>query len=327
MATRSDTMETVRLSIAILERIPRNRKVTVRQLHGQLRDAGFERSQRTIKRHADMLASHFDIECDDRSKPYGYRWRREARGLSLAAFGAQEALLLSLARRQLRFLLPSGLEAGLEPFFDQAERSLDPLAIGSPEGASARQWLDKIRVVSEGQPLLPPSIDEGVFKAVSEALYGNRWLDVAYRNAGGQEWRDDVMPLGLVQQGLRFYLVVRVKGFTDERNLALHRMLAARATDMTFERPPGFDLARYEADGRFGFGEGRRIRLHFSISPWAGRHLQETPLSEDQKIRTFDGHLRVYATVVESEMLNRWLNGFGEDVWDVRRRRVNDKEQ
>ncbi|WP_257266243.1 hypothetical protein [Endozoicomonas sp. ONNA2] len=45
-----------------------------------------------------------------------------------------------------------------------------------------------------------------------------------------QLFRQTVMPLGLAQQGPRLFLVCRFKGYDDERNLAMHRMLSAHST-------------------------------------------------------------------------------------------------
>ena len=127
-----------------------------------------------------------------------------------------------------------------------------------------------------------------------------------------------VMPLGLAQQGPRLYLVCRFEGFDNERSLALHRIGKAEVSTLAFERPRGFDLQKYDADGRFGFGEGRRIRLQFCIEHDAGFHLQETPLSKDQQVQDQgDGWLEITATVVDSAMLDWWLRGFGDAVRSV----------
>ena len=131
------------------------------------------------------------------------------------------------------------------------------------------------------------------------------------------------MPLGLAQQGPRLYLVCRFEGFDNERSLALHRIGKAEVSTLTVERPRGFDLQKYDADGRFGFGEGRRIRLQFYIEHDAGFHLRETPLSKDQQIREVDDcWMEVSATVVDSAMLEWWLRGFGDAVRGVSRQAV-----
>jgi len=316
MAKRSDTLETVLLAVELLRRIPRGRKVTARELHQQLKDAGIERELRTIQRQLEMLSEHFEIERDDRNKPYGYRWLEQAKALAVPNLTPQESLLLQLAEEHLKNLLPPRLMKSMNAFFSQARRNLGPESSARLE----REWPGKVRVVATSQPLLPPKIVPGVFEAVTEALYSNHWLHIEYKNAGGKRSSADVMPLGLVQQGARLYLVCRYRGFDNERNLALHRIAVAEVSTLTFERPKTFELKRYDDDGRFGFGEGDKVRLVFRMERSAGMHLLESPLSTDQQVVEHqDGQLEITATVVDSAMLEWWLRGFGEAVSGVRR--------
>lgn len=309
MAKRPDTRETVLLALELLKRIPKHRKVSARELHEQL-PAHLARDLRTVQRQLDMLAAEFDIERDDSAKPYGYRWKERSAGLAMPMLTEQESLVLSLAEGHLRNLLPASVMTSMKGFFTQAARQLGPQQQGRP----AREWLGKVRVVAATQPLLAPKLAPGVFEVVSEALYWNRWLELDYRNAAGVRAPIVVMPLGLAQQGPRLYLVCRYEGYDNERSLALHRIARAVASPRTFQRPADFHLERYDDDGRFNFGEGRRIALVFRIEAGAGQHLLESPLSLDQAVRPVDGGYEIRATVVESEQLRWWLRGFGSAV-------------
>lgn len=316
MAKRSDTLETVLLAVELLRRIPRGRKVTASELHRQLTDAGIDRDLRTIQRQLEMLSEHFEIERDDRSKPYGYRWLEQAKALAVPNLTPQESLLLQLAEEHLKNLLPARLMKSMEGFFSQAKRNLGPDSSARLE----REWPGKVRVVATSQPLLPPKLVQGVFEIVSEALYSNHWLLLDYRNSAGKRNKVEVMPLGLVQQGPRLYLVCRYRGYDNERNLALHRILSAENSTLTFERPKEFDLKRYDDDGRFGFGDGEKVRLTFVIEHDAGLHLLESPLSSDQQVHELaSGKLEIMATVIDSAMLDRWLRGFGGAITNVRK--------
>ena len=326
MTQRTDSIDTARLLIEILKRIPRQRRVTAAELHQQLAAHGYDRNIRTIQRHLDTLSAAFGLERDDRSKPFGYRWKEQAAALSLPGLTAQESLLLQLAQQHLQALLPPRLMRSMEPYFEQAGRNLDAGAAGESNDASARsarQWLRKVRVVPTSQPLLPPKIAPEVFEEVTAALQDNRWLQVDYRNAAHQRRTACVMPLGLVQQGTSLYLVCRFEGYDNERNLALHRMGSAEAQLRSFTYPEDFDLERYEADGRFGYGNGARIQLRFCIRKQAGLHLTEARLSEDQQVQEHAEHYAITATVVDSAMLTWWLRGFGDDVWDVQREAIS----
>ena len=99
MAQRPDNLNTALRMLELLRRIPRGRKVTTGELHQQLKGAGFERDLRTIQRQLEILSEHFDIERDERSKPYGYRWLERAQGLAVPRLTPQESLLLLLAQR------------------------------------------------------------------------------------------------------------------------------------------------------------------------------------------------------------------------------------
>jgi predicted DNA-binding transcriptional regulator YafY len=318
MAKRPETLETLRLAIELLRRIPSKRSISASELHKQLIEAGFERDLRTIQRLLEILSNDLDIERDKRTKPYGYRWKDQAKALTMPNLTTQESLLLLLAREHLRNLLPAKLMKSMEGFFEQARRNLGPASNDTLE----RQWPTKVRVVATSQPLLPPSIKADIFESVSQALYENRWLHLEYLNAKRETSRPEVMPLGLAQQGERLYLVVRYKGYKNERSLALHRIQSAEV--MSLFNPPSFNLKKFDDDGRFGFGAGERIRLSFVINKRAGEHLVESWLSNDQVVTEIDdNHYHISATVVDTSMLDWWLRGFGNAVSQVEKRRIN----
>ena len=327
MSRRPDNLETLLLALELLKRIPRTRKITAAELHAQLSSAGIQRDLRTIQRQLELLSAHFDIERDDSSKPYGYRWKANTAGLAVPQLSGQESLLLRLAEQQLKHLLPDSLRKAMDGFFVQARANLAPHATAAAPALNKgsqheREWLSKVRVISTTQPLLPPKIRAGVFEEVGNALYANQWLTVAYKNATGKTSSGDVMPLGLAQQGPRLYLVCRYQGYDNERSLALHRIVSAKASTLTFERPAGFDLEKYNDEGRFGFGDGQLIELTFCITHDAGLQLLESPLSKDQQATPVEGGYEIKATLVETEQLKWWLRGFGEQVWGIERRPV-----
>jgi predicted DNA-binding transcriptional regulator YafY len=310
MPKRPDPLETLQLALELLRRIPKGRTITATELRLQLRDAGFEREPRSIQRLLETLTEFYDIERDDSTKPYLYSWKENAKGLSLPGLSPQESLLLTLAQQQLSSLLPAKLVKSMEGFFNQARGQLDAKDTNQPE----REWLEKVRVVSTTQPLLPPKVDDDVFQQVSNALYANQWLEVDYKNAANKKTSSKVMPLGLAQQGPRMYLVCRYEGYDNERCLALHRIISAKASTLTFGRPKDFNLKQFDDDGRFGYGDGTQISLSFRIDKEAGLHIVECPLSADQQVVELEDAYEITATVVDSAMLDWWLRGFGDAV-------------
>ena len=319
MSKRPSNLETVLLAIELLKRIRRDRLVSAPELKKQLEGAGFTRDLRTIQRQLEELSKHFDIERREDSRPYQYTWKPMAQGFSAPGLNEHESLLLALSERHLSSLLPVHLTQSMKGFFEQAHKNLAPYGGQAKKGA---QWMKKVRIVSTTQPLLPPKLQPGVFEKVSQALYDDRWLEVDYVNASGKATNADVMPLGLALQGVRMYLVCRFKGHDDERSLALHRIQKAIASTLTFARPKEFDLEKYDDDGRFGFGEGKRIKINFTITKNAGQNLLESPLSEDQKVKATPAGYEISAVVIESAHLVKWLRGFGKKVSHIRPARL-----
>lgn len=317
MIKRANDITALGLGIELLKRIPRHQKISIKDLHQQLQGTPWARNERTIARQLNILCEHFDIERDDRTKPYGFRWKPNAGGLSLLQMSESEALLLELAKRHLSYLLPASLQTQMNGFFTNAQSTLRY----HTKDANSNEWLKKIMIVNTLQPLLPPEVDEQVFKAVSDALYHNHWLKVEYTNAEGETKNKQVRPLGLAQKDDgRLYLVVRFEGHEgadQNRQLVLNRIHSAEDTKRSFTPPKDFDLRAYDADGGFGFGTGQKVKLKFCITKGAGLQLYESKLSTDQTIQAHDDYLEITATVVDSMRLNKWLRGFGDEVWGV----------
>lgn len=313
MPTRPEALDTALIYLEILRRIPKNHKTTAQDIHRQLADIGIERDERSIQRYLEKLADRFcdHIDIDASNKPYGYKWKHGSKGLAIPTLGSEESLLLKLAAEHLRYLLPANIMATLAPFFAQADYRL---AHGDKH-KRGHEWLGKVCTVPTSQPLIPAAIDSAIFREVSQALFDNRWLDIDYQNQNGERKTHRVMPLALAQQGPSLYLVARHEHYDNERHFALHRMQSGKCSTMGFTRPAGFNLDKHLADGRFGFGEGKRITLTFTITKTAGFHLTETPLSADQRIlEESASHYRIQATVTDSAMLDWWLAKFGAAI-------------
>lgn len=316
MPRRPDNLETLHLCLELLKRIPRQRKIDSRELQMQLKEAGFERDMRTIQRQLESLCEHFEIEKDDSSRPYGYRWKEAAQGLSLPGLTEQESLLMILAEQNLRHQLPTSLMKSMQGFFDQARRNLSPSQSGVTANR-AREWMRKVRVVSTTLPMLPPKINPDVFEQVSHALYNNRWLEISYTNGLGKKTKAKVMPLGLAQQGVRMFMPCRFEDYNDIRNLALHRIQSAQSTTQSFQRPTDFDLQAYDDNGRFAFGQGLHLAIRLWVKDELAVLLAESPLSADQRITpALKGQpgFELNATVTESSLLVWWLRSQGAGV-------------
>lgn len=316
MPARDTDLKSALCLLEILRIIPRKpHSISATEIYDHLLTLGFNKDKRSFHRYLKGLCEHFeDLECDDDSKPYRYAWLTRSAGLSVPILTEQQSLLLKLAEQQLKYLLPANIMSSMKSFFEQAESNL---VFGSHKKPT-HQWLNKVCAVPSSQPLIPATVKDEIFSAVSEALFQNRWLKIEYKSPKGFSYPATIMPLAIVQQSASIYLVCRYEGFDNERLIALHRIQKAEISTFHFEPPKEFDLQTYQEEGNLGFFNQGKIRLSFSITKWDGLHLTETPLSKDQiLLEESPEHYRFQATVANNHMLECWLRTFGDNIWDV----------
>lgn len=309
----SFTPETLQRHWQTLRLIPRfPKKTTAADICSLLEADGFTVGKRTIERDLQSLSAIFPLVVDERSKPFGWSWSKDAPSFDLPGLNLSECLTLLMAREHLRSIMPTSIVNQMEQYFHLAEQKLNSL-----EGHSnAASWLDKVRIVPATQPLIAPQIDSQVLATVQQALLENKQCQIVYRKRDVVE--DDEYPvhsLGLVQRGQVLYLVCSIKTYTDIRLLAVHRIQAASVINQAAVPPIGFDLDAYLQSGAMGWSTTKSVRLVAAFSAEAGIHLRETPLSEDQLLEFLpDSRMLVKASVLETQQLLWWLLGFGDAV-------------
>lgn len=297
----------------LLRMIPRYpQKITARSLHEKLLVEQFDVTRRTVERDLLGLSEMFPLVSDERSKPYGWSWSKDAAVFNLPGLSHSEALTLAMVEQHLSSLLPSSTLSQVQPHFKAAKQHLNNI----PQNERARSWLNKVRTVPPTQPLLPPSIKSAVQHTVYESLLADKQLEIKYLKRGEDktvEYR--IHPLAAVQRGSITYLYCRVFDYEDLRMLALHRIQSATMLEDAAKVPAGFSIDEAIASGKFGFGEGKQIRLEAMFCNGAGDHLYETPLSSDQTLTELeDGNVRLVATVADTPQLAWWLLGLGDGV-------------
>jgi predicted DNA-binding transcriptional regulator YafY len=297
----------------MLRMIPRYpQKITAKVLHEKLQGEQFDVTKRTVERDLLTLSEMFPLISDERDKPYGWSWSKDAPVFDLPGLSRNEALILAMVEQHLNNLLPSSTLNQLQPYFKAARQNLSDI----PQNERIRSWLNKVRTVPPTQPLLPPSIKPAVQQMVFEALLADRQLEIKYLKRGEDkavEYR--IHPLAAVQRGSITYLYCRVFDYDDLRTLALHRIQFATMLEETAKAPPGFSIDDEVNSGKFGFGEGKQVRLEAIFYNNAGEHLFETPLSNDQILTELeDGSIKLVATVADTPQLAWWMLGLGDGV-------------
>lgn len=309
----SFTPETLLRQWQTLRMIPRHpRKITASVLCENLSQDGFVVGKRTVERDLQSLAVIFPLVSDERSKPYGWCWQKDAPAFDLPGMSNSEAITLLLSREHLRNLLPASTIAQLQPYFALAEQKLSVLE----QHSGIAGWQHKVRVIPASQPLLAPKIDEVVQATLHEALLNECQCHITYQKREATEPESyPVHALGLVQRGQVLYLVCTIKTYPHIRILALHRILAAELLSESISKPADFNLDDYISSGAFGWFQKKSIRLKVIFSAEVAIHLYETPLSEDQTMTELpDGRIQLTATVQETLQLRWWLQAFGDAV-------------
>ncbi len=309
----SRTKETLSRQWHMLRRIPRYpMKITARYLKETLDNEGFNITKRTVERDLLELSSTFPLMLDDREKPYGWSWQKNAPSFDLPSLGNNEALAMMMVEQHLTGLLPVSTIEVLKPYFKSARQHLTTI----PKAKNVSSWLNKVRTVPPNQPLLPPKIKAEVQRSVTEALLLEKQLQIKYKRRGEAKILDyRIHPLALIQRGSVIYVYARIGDYEDIKILALHRIESVEILESPTDYPDGFDIDKEIAKGRFDFGSGKTIRLKAKFSADAGEHLFETPLSADQVIdQQPNGDLLVKASVADTPQLVWWLLALGAGV-------------
>lgn len=297
----------------MLRMIPRHpQKITARALHTKLQAEQFDVTKRTVERDLLALSEMFPLVSDERDKPYGWSWSKDAPIFNLPGLSQAEALTLAMVEQHLNTLLPSSTLQQLQPYFSVAKQHLSNI----PKSERARSWLNKVRTVPPSQPLLPPNIKPAVQQVVYEALLADRQLEISYLKRGQDKTADyRIHPIAAIQRGHITYLYCRFADYEDLRMLALHRIQAANMLDDKANVPTGFSIDDEISQGKFGFGAGAEITLEAIFYNGAGDHLFETPLAREQTLTELaDGAVRLVATLPNTPQLSWWLLGLGDGV-------------
>jgi predicted DNA-binding transcriptional regulator YafY len=296
--------------LRIIPRYPH--KITAKLLLEKLLAERFDVTKRTVERDLIALSEMFPLVSDERDRPYGWSWSKDAPVFNLPGLSHHEALTLAMVEQHLNNLLPASTLSQLQPYFKAARQHLSNI----PQTQRARSWLNKVRSVPTTQPLLPPNIKPTVQHTVYEALLGDKQIEIKYLKRGEEKAVDyRIHPLAAVQRGTVTYLFCRLFDYEDFRTLALHRIQSASILEDAAKIPAGFSIDDEINKGRFGFGEGKQIRLEAVFYNGSGDHLFETALSSNQTLtEQADGSLTLNATVADTPQLAWWLLGLGDGV-------------
>lgn len=307
----SDT-QTLKRQWTMLRSIPRYpSKITASELTAKLVDEQFSVSKRTVERDLIELSRSFPLTLDDRNKPYGWSWLREAPSFDLPGLSGHESLMLAMAEDYLKELLPSITNEVLAPHFNAARRALKE----QYNSKNISNWLLKVRSVNANQPLISPKTSLKIQKIVTDGLLTEKQLNITYQKLGENELQEyRIHPLALVNRGNLSYLMVRFYDYQDIRLLAMHRIKSAEILSDLAIIPNNFNLDQEIAKGRLSFGDGEMIEVTLEFIREVGEYFLETPMSEDQSQIVNDDTILITGTVADTPQLHWWILSLGAGV-------------
>ena len=305
--------DTTLRQLKLLELLPRQPfKKSPQILKNDLSQIGFEVSIRTIQRDLKVLSSILPLISDERDKPYGWSWHKNAPGLN-PAMDPIEALTFSLAEEYLEPIMPSKSFNRLKIFFNRANNVLNEL-----DKSSIKKWRDNVRVVPQWQTLIPPEIQDEAESEIYEALLRGYQIEGYYQKRGQNKPEKRIInPLGIVLQGVVHRLICTMDDSPEvPRHLPIHRFKKAKLTSIKTKKPKNFDLDNFIKSQNIGFLINEKpINLVANFQPMAGFHLTETPVAENQELTQLkDGSYQLKVTLPDTSQLRWWLLGFGEQV-------------
>ena len=303
-------VETLLRQWAMLRLIPRHpRRIDTGRLRVELQNQGYDITLRSVQRDLNKLSAVLPLVCDQ-SKPQGWWWQADAELLEIPGLDPQAALVFKMAEQHLAQVLPKSTIDTLRPWFKAASGVLQ----NQMEGTGT--WLDKVRIIPRGQPLLPPVVDQDVQTMVVQAVFEGKRLAITYTPHGVPEPKEyEVNPIALVQRDLLLYVVCTLWDYHNPMLLVMHRIRSAMVLEKPSWWPEGFDLDDYIHQGGLGYRIGPPIQIEAVIADSVASILMETPLSSDQTLdESPDASYRLRATVADTKELRNWLRGFGKLV-------------
>ena len=289
-------------------------KVTASEVKQGLDNFGYETSLRTVQRDLNELSRIFPIECDDRSTPFGWSWKKDSPGYEFPAMDPVQALTFSLAAQYLEPLMPKASFKRVEKFFQRAEQVLT-----DNEKSKILRWRKRVRVIPESirfkEAKIEPELRHKIYKAVFE---GNQ-IEGFYRKRGNKvSDRRHIHPLGIVVKGSITYLICMMdEDPINPRYLPIHRFESIDIIENSKAiQPSGFNLDKFLHKSNLGFEFSEKLYTFEAIfDKTMAIHLTETKLNNTQTVKELsDSRLLVKARVPDTLQFEQWLMSFGDKV-------------
>ena len=309
----------------MMELIPRYpAKTFTNEIKDKLADLGYEATLRTIQRDLQELSRVFPIVSDERSPPFGWSWKKDAKGYESPAMDPIQALTFSLAAQYLEPLMPKANFKRIEAFFDRAESVL----IGN-EKSKLLNWRKRVKVIPESIRFKEPKVSMEIRQKLYQAVYERTQIKALYKKRGNKSSDERyIHPLGIVIKGSMHYLICMMdEDEIEPRYLPLQRFERVELLDDASREPKNFDMEEFIHRNNLGFTYSKDLYTFEAIfDKTMAYHLLETPLNDTQTVQELDNDkLRIKARIPDTLQFEQWLMSFGSDVEVLKPKKLRDK--
>lgn len=229
MPKRTSDKDNLAFHLDLLKQIPYHRKITARELHQQMLALGYTKSLRAVQRALAKLTEEYDIDCDNRTVPYGYR--RLGKPPVTQSLTGTQAAFIKIATDRLKKSVPANLISAMKPLVEQADFVLKHGNRQSRESI----WLRHLQMSKAH-----PDISESLLSELSQQIYQQKQVElhssILFR-------RLTVSPLGLFDTAFSVYLIAYLDG--EIKAYDLRYINEIRLLELVAEYPEGFDMNQY----------------------------------------------------------------------------------
>ena len=317
--------DTLLRQMNMMELIPRYpAKTFTNEIKDKLADLGYEATLRTIQRDLQELSRVFPIVSDERSPPFGWSWKKDAKGYESPAMDPIQALTFSLAAQYLEPLMPNANFKRIEVFFDRAESVLT-----GNEKSKLHKWRKRVKVIPENIRFKEPKINLEIRQKLYQAVYEGTQIKALYRKRGNTISDERHMhPLGIVVKGSMHYLICMMDEDPNEpRYLPLQRFERVKLLDAASREPKNFDMEEFIHKNNLGFSYSNNLYILEAIfDKTMAYHLLETPLNDTQVVEEIkNDKLKIKARVPDTLQFEQWLMSFGSNVEILKPKKLRNK--
>lgn len=312
--------------LRLYEKLPRSKQTakSIAELIDSFGDEKTESYAKALKSDLEKLAEEFGIDAVIRIPD----WSEEIKGKTPKYYLHPDFTLDSYDNDELFFWeMLDKFTAHYLPY-DMHQKLVEKIASVHSrqqkqyQASTLGQW--KNHIIALPSLLNAPQFDNAIIATIQQAIFQRKTLTFDYRRKWEQQPETKTLyPVSLVFIDNMMYLtgfyavgdsvlMDTCEHLSHHRNFAINRIVTASLTDETIpdwvaKFTPSFlkDIGKLE----YHLTDwGEKIQLKLKINQYAGEHLKERPLSDDQAIeRLDDEHLLLTATVMNSVRLVDWL--------------------